>query len=90
MPVFGDEPESRRRFKVKMPIFDDEPESRRHFPVKNALFWRRESISSPFLGEKLYFLATRLNLVTTLRRKMLIFDDEPESRHRFKVKNACF
>ncbi len=38
---FGDEPESRRRFKVKMPIFDDEPESRRRFKVKSACFWRR-------------------------------------------------
>ncbi|WP_161522433.1 hypothetical protein [Caldibacillus thermoamylovorans] len=35
-------------------------------------------------------MATSLNLVTTLRRKMLIFGDEPESRRRFKVRNACF
>ncbi|WP_404996871.1 hypothetical protein [Caldifermentibacillus hisashii] len=32
----------------KTPIFDDEPCSRRRFEVKNALFWRRESNSSPF------------------------------------------
>ncbi|MGG3688895.1 hypothetical protein [Caldifermentibacillus hisashii] len=32
----------------KTPIFDDEPYSRRRFEVKNALFWRRESNSSPF------------------------------------------
>ncbi|WP_346207485.1 hypothetical protein NSS91_13995 [Caldifermentibacillus hisashii] len=41
MLIFDDEPESRRRFKVKMPIFDDEPESRRRFKVKSACFWRR-------------------------------------------------
>ncbi|KIO65361.1 hypothetical protein B4064_2616 [Caldibacillus thermoamylovorans] len=35
-------------------------------------------------------LATSLNLVTSLRRKMLIFGDEPESRHHFPVKNALF
>ncbi|WP_161522372.1 hypothetical protein [Caldibacillus thermoamylovorans] len=32
----------------KRPIFDDETCSRRRFEVKNALFWRRESNSSPF------------------------------------------
>ncbi|WP_404996874.1 hypothetical protein [Caldifermentibacillus hisashii] len=32
----------------KTPIFDDETCSRRRFEVKNALFWRRESNSSPF------------------------------------------
>ncbi|WP_270578666.1 hypothetical protein [Caldibacillus thermoamylovorans] len=28
--------------------FDDETRSRHRFEVKKALFWRRESISSPF------------------------------------------
>ncbi|MCM3798324.1 hypothetical protein M4A92_06585 [Caldibacillus thermoamylovorans] len=32
----------------KTPIFGDEPRSRRRFDLKNALFWRRERISSPF------------------------------------------
>ncbi|MEN0665548.1 hypothetical protein [Caldifermentibacillus hisashii] len=32
----------------KRPIFDDETCSRRRFDLKNALFWRRERISSPF------------------------------------------
>ncbi|MEL3956587.1 hypothetical protein NST17_05095 [Caldifermentibacillus hisashii] len=32
----------------KTPNFGDEPCSRRRFDLKNALFWRRERISSPF------------------------------------------
>ncbi|WP_346199952.1 hypothetical protein NSQ96_13520 [Caldifermentibacillus hisashii] len=35
-------------------------------------------------------MATSLNLVATLRRKMLIFDDEPESRRCFEVKKSYF
>ncbi|WP_346207026.1 hypothetical protein NSS89_04475 [Caldifermentibacillus hisashii] len=35
-------------------------------------------------------MATRPVLVTILRRKMLVFDDEPHSRHRFEAKNARF
>ncbi|WP_161522386.1 hypothetical protein [Caldibacillus thermoamylovorans] len=37
----------------------------------------------PFLGEKSTFLTTRLILVTILRRKILVFDDETYSRHHF-------
>ncbi|WP_363551457.1 hypothetical protein [Caldifermentibacillus hisashii] len=70
--------------------FDDEPRSRHQFEVKTALFWRRNPISSPFLGENCLFLTTRANLVTILRWKSLIFDDEPRSRHRFLVKTAIF
>ncbi|MCB5935748.1 hypothetical protein LJB62_12525 [Bacillus sp. DFI.2.34] len=44
--------------------FDDETRSRHRFEVKNARFWRRESISSPFLGEKHPILATKPILVT--------------------------
>ncbi|MEL3956347.1 hypothetical protein NST17_03870 [Caldifermentibacillus hisashii] len=35
-------------------------------------------------------MATRLVLVTVLRRKMHYFDDETRSRHRFEAKNALF
>ncbi|MCB7071145.1 hypothetical protein LIZ76_14485 [Caldibacillus sp. 210928-DFI.2.22] len=28
--------------------FDDETQSRRHFEERNAVFWRRDRISSPF------------------------------------------
>ncbi|MCM3798323.1 hypothetical protein M4A92_06580 [Caldibacillus thermoamylovorans] len=49
-------------------FFDDETCSRRRFDLKNALFWRRASFSSPFWGEKHYFLATRIKLVTILGR----------------------
>ncbi|MEN0648489.1 hypothetical protein NSQ82_05500 [Caldifermentibacillus hisashii] len=45
---FGDETCSRHRFRRKTLYFGDEPRSRRRFEVKNALFWRRESNSSPF------------------------------------------
>ncbi|WP_152032362.1 hypothetical protein [Caldibacillus thermoamylovorans] len=44
--------------------FDDEPYSRHHFSVRTALFWRRDSISSPFFGENRLILTTRPNLVT--------------------------
>ncbi|MEK0291464.1 hypothetical protein P5F77_13465 [Caldifermentibacillus hisashii] len=74
----------------KMLVFGDEARSRHHFEAKNARFWRRDSFSSPFLVENLSILATRPVLVTVLRRKMLVFDDEPHSRHRFEVKNAQF
>ncbi|MEN0650543.1 hypothetical protein NST54_15665 [Caldifermentibacillus hisashii] len=46
-----------------MPYFGDETESRHLFWVKNLIFWRRASISSPFLSEKCLFLATRSILV---------------------------
>ncbi|MEN0660449.1 hypothetical protein NST11_13860 [Caldifermentibacillus hisashii] len=52
-----------------MLVFDDEPRSRHHFSVRNALFWRRDSISSPFFGENRLILTTRANLVTILRRE---------------------
>ncbi|MEN0665547.1 hypothetical protein [Caldifermentibacillus hisashii] len=48
-------------------FFDDEPSSRRRFEVKNALFWRREPNSSPFWGEKHYFLTTNPVLVAVLK-----------------------
>ncbi|MEN0649954.1 hypothetical protein NSQ82_13130 [Caldifermentibacillus hisashii] len=32
----------------KTPYFGDETNSRRRFEVENALFWRRDQISSPF------------------------------------------
>ncbi|WP_363551501.1 hypothetical protein [Caldifermentibacillus hisashii] len=32
----------------KTPYFGDETKSRRRFEVRNALFWRRDRISSPF------------------------------------------
>ncbi|MED3643915.1 hypothetical protein P5F75_11020 [Caldifermentibacillus hisashii] len=35
-------------------------------------------------------MTTRANLVTILRWKSLIFDDEPRSRHHFSVRNALF
>ncbi|MDL0421974.1 hypothetical protein P5F77_17195 [Caldifermentibacillus hisashii] len=34
--------------KSKTPYFGDETNSRRRFEVRNALFWRRDRISSPF------------------------------------------
>ncbi|KIO60722.1 hypothetical protein B4166_3680 [Caldibacillus thermoamylovorans] len=59
-----------------MLVFGDEASSRHRFEAKNALFWRRDSFSSPFLVENLSILATRLVLVTVLRRKMHYFGDE--------------
>jgi len=56
--------------------FGDEACSRHRFEAKNALFWRRDSFSLPFLVENLSILATRLVLVTVLRRKMHYFGDE--------------
>ncbi|MDL0419319.1 hypothetical protein QPM05_04205 [Caldibacillus thermoamylovorans] len=47
--------------------FGDEPCSRHHFWVKNAYFWRRAPFSSPFLGGKHHFLATKPILVVVLR-----------------------
>ncbi|WP_346200290.1 hypothetical protein NSQ96_18140 [Caldifermentibacillus hisashii] len=35
-------------------------------------------------------MATRINLVTVLRRKTSYFSDETYSRHHFPVKNARF
>jgi hypothetical protein len=73
-----------------MSDFGDENQSRHHFEVKNVRFWRRESISSPFLGEKHPILATIINLVTFFGRKTSYFGDETNSRHHFPVKNALF
>ncbi|WP_363551341.1 hypothetical protein [Caldifermentibacillus hisashii] len=70
--------------------FGGETRSRRHFGVKNALFWRRDRISSPFWSEKCPILATRPNLVTFFGRKTQFFDDEPYSRRHFEVKKAQF
>ena len=77
-------------FRWKRLYFGDESQSRRYFEVKNVRFWRRESISSPFLGEKHPILATKPILVTIFQWKTHYFDDEPRSRHRFAVKNARF
>jgi len=77
-------------FGRKSLIFGDEASSRHRFEAKNALFWRRDSFSSPFLVENLSILATRLVLVTVFGRKSLIFGDEASSRHRFEAKNALF
>ncbi|WP_346207975.1 hypothetical protein NSS91_01220 [Caldifermentibacillus hisashii] len=35
-------------------------------------------------------MTTKPNLVTNLRRRKPIFDDEPQSRHHFEVKNVLF
>ncbi|MEN0648106.1 hypothetical protein NSQ82_03510 [Caldifermentibacillus hisashii] len=48
------------------PFFGDEAPSRRHFEPGNSLFWRRDLFSSPFLGEKVMFLATSRVLVAVL------------------------
>ncbi|MDL0421076.1 hypothetical protein QPM05_13290 [Caldibacillus thermoamylovorans] len=60
----------------ELPFFGDEILSRRHFEPRNPIFWRRDLISSPFWGEKVVFLATRPNLVTTLSREIPTFGDE--------------
>ncbi|MCM3800314.1 hypothetical protein M4A92_17280, partial [Caldibacillus thermoamylovorans] len=65
-------------------------QSRHRFEAKNILFWRRNLFSSPFSSEKRPILATRINLVTVLRRKTSYFGDETYSRHHFPVKNAQF
>ncbi|MDL0421015.1 hypothetical protein QPM05_12975, partial [Caldibacillus thermoamylovorans] len=57
---------------------------------RNTQFWRRTPISSPFWGGKRSILATRPNLVTNLRRRKPIFDDETESRRHFGAGNAVF
>ncbi|WP_404996768.1 hypothetical protein [Caldifermentibacillus hisashii] len=77
-------------FGQKPNIFGDETCSRHRFEAKNALFWRRDSFSSPFLVENLSILATKPNLVTVLRRKMHYFGDETHSRHRFWSKTSQF
>ncbi|MCM3054924.1 MULTISPECIES: hypothetical protein [Bacillaceae] len=51
-------------FRWEKHVFGDEICSRHHFSVRNALFWRRDLFSSPFLSEKRLFLATRSVLVT--------------------------
>ena len=77
-------------FGQKPNIFGDETCSRHRFEAKNALFWRRNPFSSPFLVENLIFLATKPNLVVIFGRKPLNFGDEASSRHRFEAKNALF
>ncbi|WP_368993602.1 hypothetical protein NSQ45_01285 [Caldifermentibacillus hisashii] len=74
----------------EMLFFGDETRSRHHFEEKKALFWRRDRISSPFWGRKRSILTTRPNLVTNLRRRKPIFDDETESRRHFGAENAQF
>ncbi|WP_041844891.1 hypothetical protein, partial [Caldibacillus thermoamylovorans] len=64
--------------------------SRRHFKPRNPIFWRRALISSSFLGQKVVFLATRLNLVTILSRETPFFGDEPRSRRHFEPRNPIF
>ncbi|MCB7077485.1 hypothetical protein LI012_11745, partial [Caldibacillus thermoamylovorans] len=70
--------------------FGGETQSRHRFWLRNACFWRRSPFSSPLLGEKYLFLATRSLLVAVLGRKKLNFDDETQSRHRFWSGNAQF
>ncbi|MBU5341501.1 hypothetical protein [Caldifermentibacillus hisashii] len=72
------------------PFFGDEPRSRRRFGVRNSIFWRRAAFSSPFWGEKVMFLATRLNLVTILSRETPFFGDETFSRRHFEPRNFIF
>ncbi|MEK0288183.1 MULTISPECIES: hypothetical protein [Bacillaceae] len=74
----------------EMLFFDDETLSRHHFEPEIALFWRRDPFSSPFWGDKCYFLTTRPFLVVILRREMLFFDDEASSRRHIDAKNAIF
>ncbi|WP_152032326.1 hypothetical protein [Caldibacillus thermoamylovorans] len=57
-------------------FFGDETLSRRHFEPGNSLFWRRDLFSSPFLCEKVVFLATRSFLVVILSRETSFFGDE--------------
>ncbi len=66
--------------------FGDETHSRRHFEAGNSIFWRRAPFSSPFLGGKHHFLATKPILVVVLRRETLFFCDEPCSHHYFGQK----
>jgi len=73
-----------------MLFFGDETESRHQFEEKKANFWWRNRISSSFWGRKGPILTTKRILVANLRREMLFFDDEAESRHQFEVKNAQF
>ncbi|WP_368975699.1 hypothetical protein NST61_03845 [Caldifermentibacillus hisashii] len=71
-------------------FFGDETLSRRHFKPRNPIFWRRDLISSSFLGEKVMFLATRLFLVVILSRETPFFGDETLSRRHFKPRNSLF
>ncbi|MCM3798384.1 hypothetical protein M4A92_06895 [Caldibacillus thermoamylovorans] len=65
---FGDEPRSLVTiFGWKTSFFGDETHSRRRFAMRNPHFWRRNPFSSPILGEKYHFLATRPILVVVLR-----------------------
>ncbi|MCM3054645.1 MULTISPECIES: hypothetical protein [Bacillaceae] len=47
--------------------FGDELCFRRRFEPGNSIFWRRALFSSPFLGGKHHFLATKPILVVVLR-----------------------
>ncbi|MCB7071337.1 hypothetical protein LIZ76_15505 [Caldibacillus sp. 210928-DFI.2.22] len=89
-PFFDDETRSRHHFETENAFFDDETYSRHLFETENALFRRRNLFSSPFCGEKLHILTTRLVLVTILSRKTSYFGDETYSRHHFKLKNTFF
>ncbi|WP_161792941.1 hypothetical protein, partial [Caldibacillus thermoamylovorans] len=72
------------------PFFGDETISRRRFEPRTPFFWRRDHFSSSFLGRKLLFLATSLNLVIIFDRKTPFFGDETLSRHHFEAKIARF
>ncbi|WP_368985758.1 hypothetical protein NST54_16795 [Caldifermentibacillus hisashii] len=74
----------------EMLLFGDETRSRRRFEVRNSTFWRRASISSSFLGGKVYFLATRSLLVVVFGRKTPLFGDETLSRRRFCAEISTF
>ncbi|MEK0290127.1 hypothetical protein P5F77_06540 [Caldifermentibacillus hisashii] len=77
-------------FVRKSPFFGDETRSRRLFETENAIFWRRDPLSSSFLCGKLTFLATKLVLVVFFRLEMLFFGDETRSRRRFCAENSLF
>ncbi|MCB5936220.1 hypothetical protein LJB62_15075 [Bacillus sp. DFI.2.34] len=77
-------------FGLEMLNFGDETRSRHRFWSGNAQFWRRGPFSSPLLGEKYLFLATRSFLVAVFGLEMLNFGDETQSRHHFWLRNACF
>ncbi|WP_346200314.1 hypothetical protein NSQ96_18500 [Caldifermentibacillus hisashii] len=77
-------------FGRKTPLFGDETSSRQLFEPENATFWRRDLFSSPFLGEKHHFLATKLFLVVTFGRETPLFGDETHSRRHFCMENSTF
>ncbi|WP_368986693.1 hypothetical protein NST54_05040 [Caldifermentibacillus hisashii] len=77
-------------FGWKTSFFGDETHSRRRFEPGNSIFWRRALFSSPFLGGKHHFLATKPILVVVLRRETQFFGDELRSRHHFAMRNPQF